>query len=203
MLGTPKRDRVAERREAIRSEILDAAWATARELGLSRLTLSEVAGRVGMRAPSLYTHFGSKNDLVDAMFEQAWTQCVAAMRTKVDELPASPRARLHLVARSFFEFSAADLARFQLMNQRVIPDFTPSASAYAPSLECMEMLVEVMAGIDVHDRADIDLYVALVGGLIDSQFANDPGGDRYERLLTRAIEMYADDVGLPREEKER
>ena len=203
MLGTPNRDRVSERREAVRAEILEAAWATARELGLSRLTLTEVAARVGMRAPSLYTHFGSKNDIYDAMFEQAWTQCVAAMRPLLDDLPARPRARLHLVARSFFEFSVADLARFQLMNQRVIPDFDPSAHAYAPSVECMEMLVEVMAGIGVVGQADTDLYVALVGGLIDSQFANDPGGERYERLLTRAVEMYADDVGLPREEEER
>lgn len=203
MLGTPKRDRVAERREAVRAEILDAAWSVARELGVPRLTLSEVAARVGMRAPSLYTHFGSKNDLYDAMFEQAWSQCVAAMRAQREELPAPPRARLHRVARSFFEFSVADLARFQLMNQRIIPGFTPSASAYAPSLECMELLTEVMAGLGVTGRADIDLYVSLVGGLIDSQFANDPGGDRYERLLPRAIEMFADDVGLPREEEER
>ena len=57
MLGTPSRDRVAERREATRQEILAAAWDVAREQGVAQLTLREVAERVGMRAPSLYTHF--------------------------------------------------------------------------------------------------------------------------------------------------
>lgn len=38
---------------------------------LSRITLREIAQRVGMRAPSLYSHFASKNAIYDAMFGQA------------------------------------------------------------------------------------------------------------------------------------
>ena len=74
MLDAPNRDRQAERREATRQEILTAAWAVAREQGLAQLTLREVAERVGMRAPSLYTHFASKHAIYDAMFADAWTQ---------------------------------------------------------------------------------------------------------------------------------
>ena len=77
MLDTPNRDRKAERREATRQEILSAAWAVAREQGLAQLTLREVAERVGMRAPSLYSHFPSKNAIYDAMFADAWTQYLA------------------------------------------------------------------------------------------------------------------------------
>jgi hypothetical protein len=36
----------------------------------------------------------------------------------------------------------------------------------------------------------------MVGGLIDAQLANDPGGDRWGRLLDRAIDMYVDDLGI-------
>ena len=72
MLEKPNRDRQAERREAVRGEILNAAWDVAREQGLAALTLREVAIRVGMRAPSLYSHFDSKHDIHDAMFRQAW-----------------------------------------------------------------------------------------------------------------------------------
>jgi hypothetical protein len=43
----------------------------------------------------------------------------------------------------------------------------------------------------------MDLCVAIVGGLIDAQFANDPGGDRWTRLLPRAMDIFADDIGLP------
>lgn len=202
MLGTPKRDRISERREAVRSEILDAAWEVARSAGIGALTLAAVAERVGMQAPSLYTHFSSKNAIYDAMFGQAWAHCVATMPAGPADLPEHPRERVRAVARWFFAFSVADHARFQLMNQRVLPHFTPSEEAYAPSVRCLEALREVMAGIGLHDPADIDLFVALVGGLIDSQFANDPGGDRYRRLLDRAIDMYADEVGLPGPDEE-
>ena len=201
MLGTPSRNRLAERREAVRREILDAAWAVARERGLAELTLREVAERVGMRTPSLYSHFDSKSAIYDAMFGQAWTECVAGMEQQVSTLPRSPRARLRRVARAFFEFSVEDVVRFQLMNQRVIVGFEPSPESYAPSLRAMQMLREVMAGVGIRKETDIDLYVALVGGLADCQLANDPGGRRYERLLDRAINMYADEVGLPRERR--
>ena len=54
MTALPNRDRRAERREATRREIVDAGWEIARSEGLSAITLREVAGRVGMRSPSLY-----------------------------------------------------------------------------------------------------------------------------------------------------
>ncbi len=63
---------MAERREATRREILDAAWAMARESGLTQITLRDVADRVGMQAPSLYGHFASKMAIYDAMFGEAW-----------------------------------------------------------------------------------------------------------------------------------
>ena len=74
MLDAPIRDRKLERRAAARAEILDAAWAIAREKGLSDLTLREVGSRVGMRGPSLYSYFDSKNAIYDAMFGQAWSR---------------------------------------------------------------------------------------------------------------------------------
>src|ERR1044071_292715 len=76
MLGETTRDRQAERRKATRLEILDAAWAVAREKGVAALTLRDVADRVGMRPPSLYSHFASKNAIYDAMFGQAWQGCL-------------------------------------------------------------------------------------------------------------------------------
>ncbi len=38
----------------------------------------------------------------------------------------------------------------------------------------------------------------LLGGLVDQQLANDPGGDRFRRLLGPAIDMWADGVGIPK-----
>jgi hypothetical protein len=49
--------------------------------------------------------------------------------------------------------------------------------------------------------ADFDLYIALVGGLINAQQANEPGGDRWARLLDVAIDMFADHLGLANPKK--
>ncbi|MFD6397147.1 hypothetical protein [Nocardia sp. NPDC060249] len=34
-------------------------------------------------------------------------------------------------------------------------------------------------------------------GLVDQQLANDPGGHSRRKLLDRAVDMWADSVGLP------
>lgn len=196
MLDTPNRDRFAERREATRREILDAAWMLAREQGLAQLTLRQVAERVGMRAPSLYTHFDSKNAIYDAMFADAWTQLLYIVEG-TDASPASPRAILRESAQRFFDFAVVDLARHQLMNQRTIPGFEPSPQAYAPAIQVLEHFRARLAGFGITKQEDVDLCVALIGGLVDAQLANDPGGSRWGRLVDRLVDMLADNLGLP------
>jgi AcrR family transcriptional regulator len=193
----PNRDRQAERREATRREIVDAAWEIARRDGLGAVTLREVAAMIGMRSPSLYSHFDSKNAIYDAMFGQAWTLFLAEAEANFDRLPEAPREALLSVASHFFDFSIADLARYQLMNQRSIPGFVPSEAAYAPSVQVIALLQRTMGRIGITDEADVDLFLALGGGLLDRQFANDPGGDRWVRQLPRVIDMFADELDLP------
>ncbi|WP_309124788.1 TetR/AcrR family transcriptional regulator [Arthrobacter sp.] len=198
MLGNPTRDRLAERREASRREIVNAAWSIAREDGLAAVTLREVAARVGMRAPSLYTHFESRNAIFDAMFGQAWRDCVEHMNANLpstDDL--SLREFLKWNTRTFFEFCVSDIARFQLMNQRTIQGFEPSPESYAPSVQALERFREELEPYGLSRQEDIDLYTALLGGLIDAQLANDPGGNRWEKLLDRAVDMYVDGLDLP------
>jgi AcrR family transcriptional regulator len=196
MLVVPKRDRTAERRAATRLEIIEAAWAVAREQGLAQITLRDIAARIGMKAPSLYSHVDSKNAIYDAMFAQAWTECREVMTAMEARCPPDVRGALRLYGRVFFDFSVSDLVRFQLMNQRTIPGFEPSPEAYAPAVLVLDGLRERLAIHAITAQEDIDLYVALVGGLADAQLANDPGGDRWARLLDRAIDMYLHDLGI-------
>lgn len=198
MLGGTTRDRQTERREATRLEILAAAWSMARELGLAEITLRGVAERVGMRAPSLYTHFGSKHAIYDAMFGQAWAGCLAQFESMREQVPDDAREALRFIARSFFDFAVSDLPRHQLMNLRTIPGFTPSAQSYAPAVATLDLAREIFMRHGITAEEHLDLFTALVGGLVDAQHANDPGGDRWARLLDRAIDMLADDLGLPR-----
>ena len=195
MLGTPNRDRQAERRETTRQEIVAAAWEVAREQGLAQITLREVGDRVGMRAPAFMSGCG-KNAIYDAMFGQAWAEFLEVSLAADTPRPRTARSALRRYARVFFDFAVADLARHQLMNQRTIPGFVPSADSYAPAVEVIRLLRERVAAYGISRDQDIDLYTALVGGLVEQQLANDPGGDRYARLLDRAVDMYADHLRL-------
>jgi AcrR family transcriptional regulator len=194
MSALPNRDRRTERREATRREILDTAWEIARRDGLAAVTLREVAQRIGMRSPSLYTHFDSKNAIYDAMFAQAWAGFSAMFDAL--RLPAADREALLAGAEAFFDFAAADLARYQLMNQRTIPGFRPSEDAFRAALAAYELLRRAMAGRGVHDQADLDLWTAMLGGFVDQQLANEPGGTRWRRQLPRLVDMYCDEVGV-------
>ncbi|CUR55551.1 putative TetR family transcriptional regulator [metagenome] len=197
MLGNPTRDRTAERREATRREIVDAAWAVAQDKGLADITLRDVAERVGMRAPSLYSHFASKHAIYDAMFGQAWADYEQVARADLARLPESPREMVRRVGRVFFDYAVANPARHQLMNQRTIPGFEPSPDSYAPAVRVLEQGRQVFVDRCSVDSVDYDIWVAMIGGLINQQLANDPGGTRWSALLDRAVEVWADGVGLP------
>ncbi len=199
VLDTPNVTRQAKRRAATRREILDAAWEVARDEGLAQLTLRAVAAKVGMQAPSLYSHFDSKHAIYDAMFGQAWAEYLEVSRAAGSSAPSAPRAALRHLARTFFDFAVADLARHQLMNQRTIAGFVPSAESYAPAVAVLELFREQLAALGVTRDEDVDLCTSQIGGLVDAQLANDPGGDRWARLVDRVVDMFCDNVGLPPE----
>lgn len=195
MLGDPNVDRVARRRQGTRNEILDAAWAVVRESGWSGLTQRSVAERVGMRAPSLYGYFDSKLAIVDAMFGQAWEEFDATAAALEPTLPADPRAALLTVATTWLDAMARDPERNALMNQRPIPGFTPSAAAYASALEAIQRLHRALDRFGIADPDAADLWTAILAGLVSQQNANDPGGERWRRLLPRAVDMFLSEVG--------
>lgn len=196
VIGTSNRDRKSERREATRREILAAAWEIAHESGLTSVTLREIAARIGMRAPSLYSHFASKNAIYDAMFAQAWDEFRAVLERDVAAFPPDPRGRLAALASTYFDFAVSDLERHQLMDMPTLRDFTPSEDAYRSSVECYGIMRSVLSEIGIRRQADLDLYTALVGGLVNQQLANDPKGDRWRALLPRALALFADDLDL-------
>ena len=192
MVVEATRDRRAERRESTRAEILETAWELCRAQGLAGLALRDVARKIGMRPPSLYWYFDSKQAIYDAMFAQGNRQLLE--RLTVPQWPDDTRAMLRSVARVFVEFSAEDVERYQLLFQRTLPAFQPSPEAYALAVQVFDQMRARLALAGVSDPEDFDLWTALVAGLSAQQTANDPGGDRWLRLVDEAVDMYADHI---------
>ena len=180
------------RRDAKRATILAEAWILARAEGLAALSLRDLAERVGLRQPSLYVYFGSKNDLYDEMFADGYRQLLEFVSGK----PASgdPRRGLARFAASLVQFSSDDIVRHQLLFQRTIPGFEPSPESYALALDFYDLAVERLGAAGVHARGDIDIFSALISGLAHQQIANDPGGKRWVRQAGRVVDMFLADV---------
>jgi AcrR family transcriptional regulator len=145
-----------------------------------------------MRPPSLYWYFESKHAIYDAMFAAASRQLLA--RLAEQDWPEDPRAILRLTARVFVEFSADDVGRHQLLFQRTIPDFEPTPESYALARQVFEEMQARFAAAGLSDPAHFDMWTAIVAGLATQQTANDPGGDRWLRLIDEVVDMYADHV---------
>ncbi len=188
-------DRRAVRRQETKDEIVAAAWDIVRDEGLAGLAMRDLGERVGMKAQSIYSYFASKHEIYDAMFHEGYL-AFAAANVAVHDIPSDvaepaddPRAAAHRGAHRFFDFCTSDPVRYQLLFQRTIPDFVPSARSYAVALEAYEAMRSQVAIFGITDPEDVDLWTAMLTGLTDQQISNDPGGDRWERIIDRAIDM--------------
>jgi AcrR family transcriptional regulator len=188
MLGTPSRDRRAERREATRAEIVEAAWDLVRAEGLAALSLRDLASRVGMQAPSLYSYFDSKYEIYDAMFAQGAQEFLE--RERAIEPTGDVLRDLQTGSRMFVGFCTEDPVRYQLLFQRTIPGFEPSPESYAISVEALQLVRDRLRAAGLTDPHDLDLFTAIGSGISAQQVSNEPGGDRWTRLVDEAVEMF-------------
>jgi AcrR family transcriptional regulator len=174
------------------ASIVAIAWELARTHGVGGVTLHGLAREVGMRQPSLYAYFDSKNALFDAMFADGNRQLLERLDSLA--LPPDPRAAVKCFMGALAKFALADTARCLLLFQRPVPGFEPSADSYAYAQKVLDRAVEVLRAAGVESQGDVDCFIAMVAGLIDAQMSNDPGGDRWIRHLDRLTDMYLDDA---------
>jgi AcrR family transcriptional regulator len=182
------RNRRAERYAATRREILDAAWELVGADGLGSLSMRDLGARVGMRAQSLYVYFPSKYAIFDAMFAESNHELLRRLTA-----PAPTRdavAELRFVARIFMEFCVEDPVRYQLLFERTIPGFEPSPEAYAPALSILDNARKALRACGITDDRALDAWTAVTGGIAAQQNANEPGGDRWVRLVDEVVDMY-------------
>jgi AcrR family transcriptional regulator len=188
MSATSARDRRAERRAATRSEILDAAWELVRANGLAALAMRSLGARVGLRAQSLYAYFPAKHAIYDAMFADSNRLLLERL---TDQPPlADPVERLRRRTRLFLGFCVEDPVRYQLLFQRTIPGFEPSPQSYALAVQVLDGGRRVLGDCGIVGGRALDTFTALIAGLAAQQISNEPGGDRWVRLLDEVIDMF-------------
>ncbi len=200
-VGIP--DRRSRRREESLAEILDLAVSIMAARGVAGLTMTELARSVGIKPPSLYKYYPSAEAVLDALFGRAQQANLEVVTAAIDPgIGGLPALEAALTAAGRWAVANPILA--QLLFWRPIPDYTPTAAAFSPTIEVVSLLrtaiLEAARVGQIHPDAATDeglnLLAILHFGVIGQQLANDPDGDwehgRYTTLHARAIRLFID-----------
>lgn len=208
----PRLDRRHRRRAETIEQIVDVAIDVMAEQGAAGLSLGEVARRVGVRPPSLYVYFASKNDVYDAVFARGWRQLNDAFRTLADPDEVEDLAAYLLTsAELFVRWNLEHQVQAQLMVWRPVPGYEPSPAAYAPALESLSLARTALGRLQERGllRDDVELehmlraWTALTSGVLTQQLANAPQqpfeqGD-FTALLPEVVSMFLAQYAPPTE----
>ncbi len=195
------------RREQVRQETIEKILSIAREEmqgnGVAALSLGVIAKRLGMRTPSLYTYFDSKNDIYDELFRRGFVEFGRWM----DERPnqdGSLRENLESTMSNYMRFAQQNPDLYQLMFQRPVPEFVPSDESMAVSLARLDSVRGQFTTILQREEITLkipyeearDLYIAFQHGLTELHLANNPelpvGQGRFGKLIPQAVQMVLD-----------
>ena len=195
------------RREQVREETIEKILNIAREEmqanGVAALSLGVIAKRLGMRTPSLYTYFDSKNAIYDELFRRGFVEFGQWM----DERPyqdGTLRDNLESAMTTYMRFAQENQDLYQLMFQRPVPGFVPSEESMAVSLGQLDsvrdqftrLLEREEITLDIPYEEARDLIIAFQHGLTELHLANNPeltvGQGRFGRLIPQAVQMVLD-----------
>jgi len=200
-------DRRHRRRQETIEEILDIAVQIMAEQGVAGLSVGEIARRMGIRPPSVYVYFPSKNALYDALFARGARLLLAVMQEVFAALPTRPGTLEEILlpaSRAFVRWSVEHAAYSQLLFWRPVPGFTPSQEAYQAAIGLIELARDRVKGLQDAGllRADVPAeqierdWTILLAGVFSQQLANAPDQGFDEGRFTAAIPalmaMFAD-----------
>jgi AcrR family transcriptional regulator len=107
---TERRER---HRASLRREILDAASRLFVEEGHDAVTMRRIAERIEYSATTLYLHFKDKNELLEAVCEETFSQ-LAARLERLEKSANSPLSYLREALRAYVEFGLAHPALYSV-----------------------------------------------------------------------------------------
>ena len=179
--------------EALRVKLLDRAGELLSAEGPKALSLRKLAADVGTSTTAVYSLFGSKPDLVNALYVEGFRRFQT--RTEAVQLTGDPVEDLVRLGLAYRASALADPQLYSIMFTNAVPGFEPSAEAAALGRANLAPLEEsVRAGVESGVFADIDPDVIAVScwgfvhGLVSLELnGNLPDefsvGDAYETAL--------------------
>ncbi len=140
-------------------QLLDAALTVLRRDGAPALTVRHIAEQAGCSTTGIYTHFGGKQGLVEAIFLEGFDSFDDAV------LPHYAAGDLLAAGRAYRQWAMANPTHYLIMFGRAVPDFTASDPAMERATRSFEALIEAVANHGAADpaAAAFHLYATVHG----------------------------------------
>jgi len=171
-----------------RRQILDAALAVLARDGEAGFTVRKVAGEAGCSTTGVYTWFGGKAGLVDAIFVEGFESFDAALAAAYAERDTVA------VGRTYRRWALANPTHFLVMFGRAVPDVRPGDDALARGYESFLGLVAHVRDVrpdlpepDAHDWA-YHLNATIHGYVMTELNGMSPAPDRVDELFDAGLE---------------
>ncbi|MFI6477845.1 TetR/AcrR family transcriptional regulator [Nonomuraea sp. NPDC050663] len=119
---------------SLRRDLLDAAVRVLRDEGATHLTLRRVADAAGTSTMGIYTGFGGRAGLLEAVYEYGFRALHGSLTASLDGR-ADPIGRILAVAHGYREFALADPRLYALMFERPLAGFDPSPEVRRAALD--------------------------------------------------------------------
>jgi AcrR family transcriptional regulator len=124
----------------MREAILAAAVDILHRHGAGALTVRSVSAAAGCSTSGVYTWFGGKNGLIEAIFVDGFQRFGAAQRD-VTRNHNRGAGDLERYAQAYRPWALANPTHYMVMFGKAVPDFQPSDDALAAAAETFDYLV--------------------------------------------------------------
>jgi len=178
-----------------RRQILDAALGVLARDGEGGFTVRRIAREAGCSTTGVYTWFGGKAGLVDAIFVEGFESFDAALA------PAYATGDTARVGATYRRWALANRTHFLVMFGRAVPDVRPGADALARGYESfLRLVAHVQAanpGLSPDEAFDeaYHLNAGIHGYVMTELTGMSPAPDRVEELFELGLARLLDPVG--------
>lgn len=169
----------------MRARLVEVALDVLQREGAAALTVRNITRLAGCSTTGVYTYFGGKHGLVEAIYVEGFDS--------FDRTVGEGLATGDLLAsgRAYRRWALAHPTQYMVMFGRAVPDFEPSPAAHERSLLSFLSLADAVGrvhpGDDAGDRAYH--YWATLHGYVMLELAGmtEPGRDEADALFERAL----------------
>jgi len=131
----------------MRARLVEASLAILRRDGAAALTVRNITSEAGCSTTGVYTYFGGKHGVVEAIFVEGFDSFDRAVAEGFAE------GNLRGSGLAYRRWALAHPTQYMVMFGRAVPDYEPSPAAHSRSLESFFRLVEVVGTVRPGDDA--------------------------------------------------